>query len=205
MTGDEKPNSVPFIAHLVVLMSPVCEPSMAPTMPIREVSRFSSPCDTITLVPLTTTPVLMARLAAMKLQTFSPVCGLIACTAPSPLPEMSSRSPLIVAMSRRGVVRVVRTAAWRRHVDDLARALVERDEAVLPGGERAPVRHGGADTMTRSPSMRGDAVRPPWVVKAANSSPTERCQRSLPSRLSAMTSAPHAQRVDVAGLGIGRR
>ena len=32
----------------------------------------------ITLDPLTTAPVLMARLAATKLQTFSPVCGLIA-------------------------------------------------------------------------------------------------------------------------------
>ena len=68
-------------------------------MPIRDVSRFSSPCETMTLVPLTTTPVLMARLAAMKLQTFSPVCGLMAWTPPSPLPEMSSRRPLIVAMS----------------------------------------------------------------------------------------------------------
>ena len=86
MTGDEKPNSIPFIAHFVVLMSPVCEPSIAAIMPSCDVSRFSSPCDTITLVPLTTTPVLIARFAAMKLQTFSPVCGLIACTAPSPLP-----------------------------------------------------------------------------------------------------------------------
>ena len=34
MTGDENPNSVPFIAHFVVLMSPVCEPSIAAIMPI---------------------------------------------------------------------------------------------------------------------------------------------------------------------------
>ena len=61
-------------------------------------SRFSSPCDTITVDPVTTTPVLMARLAAMKLQTFSPVCGLIAWTAPSPRPAMSRRRPLMVAM-----------------------------------------------------------------------------------------------------------
>ena len=41
----------------------------------------------MTFVPLTTTPVLIARLAATKLQTFSPVCGLMAWTAPSPLPD----------------------------------------------------------------------------------------------------------------------
>ena len=78
MTGDEKPNWSPLTAHLVVLMSPVCEPSMAPIIPSSLVSRFSSPCDTMTDVPFTTTPVLIARLAAMKLQTFSPVCGLMA-------------------------------------------------------------------------------------------------------------------------------
>ena len=50
-------------------------------------------------VPLTTTPVLIARLAATKLQTFSPVCGLIAWIAPSPRPAMSSRMPLMVAIS----------------------------------------------------------------------------------------------------------
>ncbi len=45
-------------------------------------------------------------------------------------------------------------------------------------------------TMTRSPSTTGDIVRPPCVVKAAHSSPIERSQSSLPSRLSAMTCAP---------------
>ena len=81
MTGDEKPNWSPLTAHFVVLMSPVCEPSIAAIMPSSLVSRFSSPCETITVVPFTTTPVLMARLAATKLQTFSPVCGLIAWIA----------------------------------------------------------------------------------------------------------------------------
>jgi hypothetical protein len=51
---------------------------MAASIPIRFPVRFSSPCDTITELPLTTTPVLMARFAATKLQTFSPVCALMA-------------------------------------------------------------------------------------------------------------------------------
>jgi hypothetical protein len=45
-------------------------------------------------------------------------------------------------------------------------------------------------TITRSPSITGDIVRPPCVVKAAHSSPIERCQSSLPSLLSAITCAP---------------
>ncbi len=80
-------------------MSPVCEPSIAAIRPSSLPSRFSSPCDTMTLLPATTTPVLMARFAATKLQTFSPVCGLMAWMAPSPRPAMSRRTPLIVAMS----------------------------------------------------------------------------------------------------------
>ena len=36
----------------------------------------------------------------------------------------------------------------------------------------------------------GDIVRPPWVVKAAHSSPSERSHSSFPSLLSAMTWAP---------------
>ena len=79
-------------------MSPVCDPSIAAIMPSSLVSRFSSPCETMTDVPLTTTPVLMARFAATKLQTFSPVCGLIAWMPPSPRPAMSSRMPLMVAI-----------------------------------------------------------------------------------------------------------
>ena len=69
----------------------------------------------------------------------------------------------------------------------------------------APQFDTAALTITRSPSMSGDAVRPPCVVNAANSSPIDRCQSSLPSRLSAMTERADAQRVDVAGFGIGRR
>jgi hypothetical protein len=65
MTGDEKPNWSPFIAHLVVLMSPVCDPSMAAISPSSLESRFSSPCETITVDPETATPVLIARLDAM--------------------------------------------------------------------------------------------------------------------------------------------
>ena len=59
-------------------MSPLCDPSIAAIIPSSLVSRFSSPCETMTEVPFTTTPVLIERLEAMKLQTFSPVCGLIA-------------------------------------------------------------------------------------------------------------------------------
>jgi hypothetical protein len=50
------------------------------------------------MLSFTTTPVLMARLEAGKLHTFSPVWGLMACTAPSPNPAISSRSPLMVPM-----------------------------------------------------------------------------------------------------------
>jgi hypothetical protein len=60
------------------LMSPASEPSIAAIMPSSLTSRFSSPCETITDVPETATPVLMARYAAMKPQTFSPVCAFIA-------------------------------------------------------------------------------------------------------------------------------
>ena len=80
-------------------MSPVCDPSIAAIRPSSLESRFSSPCETITVVPETTTPVLIARFAAMKLQTFSPVCGLIAWTAPSPVPLIRRRMPLIVAIT----------------------------------------------------------------------------------------------------------
>ena len=49
-------------------------------------------------------------------------------------------------------------------------------------------------------------VRPPCVVKAANSSPNDRCHSGLPSRLSAIASRAAAERVDVAGLRVdGRR
>ena len=78
ITGDEKPNCIPFTAHFVCLISPVCDPSIAAIRPSSSESRFSSPCDTITVLPLTTAPVLIARLDKTKLQTFSPVCGLIA-------------------------------------------------------------------------------------------------------------------------------
>ena len=52
------------VAHFVVLMSPVCEPSIAAIRPSSLPSRFSSPCETKTVLPLTATPVLIARLAA---------------------------------------------------------------------------------------------------------------------------------------------
>ena len=98
MTGDENANSVPLTAHLVVLMSPVAEPSSAAIRPSSLTSMFSSPCETMTVLSFTTTPVLMARLAATKLHTFSPVCGLMAWMAPSPRPAISSRRPLMVAI-----------------------------------------------------------------------------------------------------------
>ncbi len=97
--GDENPNSMPVFFHVVALISPFCVPSIAPTMPSAGVSRFSSPWDTNTVFPCTATPVLMARFETGKLHTFSPVCGLMACTAPSPRPSMSSRWPPSVAMS----------------------------------------------------------------------------------------------------------
>jgi len=46
---------------------------------------------------------------------------------------------------RRRIRRVVRAAAGRRDVDDVARPLVERDESQRPVPERAPVGHGRVD------------------------------------------------------------
>src|SRR5688572_8196057 len=46
---------------------------------------------------------------------------------------------------RSGVRRVVRAAARIRHIHDVARTLVERDDAMRACRLRAPVRHGRAD------------------------------------------------------------
>ena len=81
---------VPVTAHLVDVISPRSEPSMRRSSPISLPSRFSSPCETITSLPRTTTPVLMARLAAGKLHSVSPVCGLMAWTPPLPSPAESA-------------------------------------------------------------------------------------------------------------------
>ena len=89
----------------------------------------------------------------------------------------------------RGVRRVVGTAARIGDIDHVAGTFVERDEAVARAAD-APQFDTAALTMTRSPSTIGDIVRPPCVVNAANSSPNDRSHSRLPSRLSAMTSAP---------------
>ena len=57
ITGDENPNWSPCTAHFVVLMSPVCDPSIAAIIPSSLVSMFSSPWETMTVDPFTTTPV----------------------------------------------------------------------------------------------------------------------------------------------------
>jgi hypothetical protein len=44
-------------------MSPFCVPSIAAISPSSLPSTFSSPCDTITMLPDTATPVLTARFA----------------------------------------------------------------------------------------------------------------------------------------------
>ena len=59
-----------------------------------------------------------------------------------------------------------------------------------PRSAAVPQFETAALTITRSPSTTGDIVRPPCVVNAANSSPNDRYQSSLPSRLSAIASAP---------------
>ncbi len=54
--------------------------------------------------------------------------------------------------------------------------------------------------------MIGDMVRPPCVVNAANSSPIDRCQSSLPSLRERDDGRSHAERIDVSRLRIaGRR
>ena len=135
----------------------------------------------MTVLPLTTTPVLMARFAATKLQTFSPVCGLMAWMPPSPRPTISSRVPLIVAMYGAAyAVSYGRPPGFETYTMSPVRLL-----SAMMRCERAacvPQFDTAALTMTRSPSMIGDIVRPPCVVKAANSSPIDRCQSGLPSR-----------------------
>src|SRR5262249_6211555 len=189
ITGDENPNWSPLNAHFVDLMSPVSEPSITPIMPSSLVSKFSSPWDTTTVVPFTTTPVLIARLAATKLQTFSPVCGFIAWIAPSPVPAMRSRMPLIVA-----IVGIAYAVSYGRPPGDATQTIspVRLSSAMKRCARLAwpPQLEIAALTITRSPSTIGDIVRPPCVVNAANSSPTERCQSSLPLLSSATTSAP---------------
>ena len=117
---------------------------------------------------------------------------------------MSSRMPLIVAMSGDGVRGVVRPAAGIGHVDDVAGPLVERDEAVRASAD-APQFETAALTITRSPSTTGDIVRPPCVVNAANSSPNDRIPEQLAVAAERDRLRAAAERVDVAGLGIGRR
>ena len=170
-------------------MSPVCDPSMEAINPRSVPSRFSSPCETTTLVPLTTTPVLIARLAEGKLHTFSPVCTLIAWVPPSPSPAMRSRMPLMVVMTGGAYAvscgRPPGFATYTTSPVRLSRAMKRCARlADVPQFDTAAL------TMTRSPSTTGDIVRPPCVVNAANSSPNERFQSGVPSRLSAMTCAP---------------
>ena len=87
----------------------------------------------MTVLPLTTAPVLIARLAATKPQTFSPVCGLMAWIPPSPRAADQQAQAVDRGDEGRGVRRVVGTAARAGDPDDVAGALVERDEAVRRG------------------------------------------------------------------------
>ena len=170
-------------------MSPVCDPSIAAIKPSSLESRFSSPCDTMTVEPLTATPVLMERLEAMKLQTRSPVWGLTAWNAPSPRPATSSRIPFTDVIS--GIAYAV-SYGRPPGVDTHTMSPVRLSMAIRRW-ERfacAPQFETGAPTITRSPSTTGDIVRPPCVVKAANSSPKDRSQRSFPSLFNAMACAP---------------
>ena len=166
-------------------------------------SRFSSPCETNTVLPLTTTPVLIARLAATKLQTFSPVCGLIAWIAPSPSPAMSSRMPLIVAMSGAAYAVSYGRPPGFDDVDDVAGPLVERDEAMRAVAGRAPVRDGGADDDQVAVDERRH--RPAAVRRERGELLAE---RAVPQQLAVAAERDDlgaaAERVDVAGLRIGR-
>ena len=79
-------------------MSPVCDPSIAAIIPI------SLPVEV--LVAVRDDDRVAAHdharvdgaLGRDELQTFSPVCALMAWMPPSPSPTISSRVPLIVAM-----------------------------------------------------------------------------------------------------------
>ena len=102
----------------------------------------------------------------------------------------------------RGVVRAGRRGSRRRRCRRCA-CRARRSDA--RGSPACPSSRSAALTITRSPSTSGDIVRPPCVVNAANSSPIERSHSSLPSLLSAITCGADAERVDVAGFGIGGR
>src|SRR5258706_10488431 len=113
----------------------------------------------------------------------------MAWTAPSPVPAMKSRRPLIVAMSGEAyAVSYGRDPGVETYIVSPVRLSSPMNRcirlAVVPQFDTAAL------TITRSPSMTGDIVRPPCVVNAAHSSPSDRCQRSLPSLFSAITLAP---------------
>src|ERR1700733_10844886 len=63
----------------------------------------------------------------------------------------------------------------------------------------------GELTITRSPSINGDMVRPPWVVNAPNSSPTERSHNFLPSfdKATTVAATPKAYTFPVSGSTAG--
>ena len=112
----------------------------------------------------------------------------------------------MVAMIGGAVRRVVRPAARDSPNTRSRRSACRARRTGAPGWPSCPSSRSAALTITRSPSMIGDIVRPPCVVNAANSSPIERSQSSLPSLLSARTVAPTPKRVDVPGFRIdGRR
>ena len=113
----------------------------------------------------------------------------MAWNPPSPLPVMYRRRPLIVAMIGMGYAvsygRPPGAALQTMSPVRLSSATKRWARfAWVPQLEMAEL------TITRSPSTSGDIVRPPCVVKAANSSPNERLHSSLPSLPSAMASAP---------------
>ena len=103
---------------------------------------------------------------------------------------------------RRRVVGVVGAAAGARDPDDVAGALVERDEAMLPRRAGAPARDRGADDHQVAVDERGGgaaAVRGEGRELLAD--------RAIPHQLAVLVERNHrradAHHVDVAGLGIG--
>ena len=103
---------------------------------------------------------------------------------------------------RRRVVRVVRPAAGAGDPDDVAGPLVERDEAVLPRRARAPARDRRADDHQVAVDERRHR---PAAVRGEGGELL--ADRAIPQELAVLAQRDDrradAQRVDVAGLGIG--
>ena len=143
---------------------------------------------TMTSSPTTSAAVLRPRLLTCQFHTGSPVATFSACIAPSLPPEKNIRDAVDVGDERIGVDGVGRPPFGRADPDASGRwscrSAMKRcaPPAYWPQTNVRPL------TITWSPSMIGDDMRPPCVVHMPNSSASERSHSSLPS-VSTATSA----------------